>query len=52
MLNYPRGRERLEIVSVIVCSTIMGVANIMMIVQSAQAIISNQARGSIKKFRR
>lgn len=42
MLNYPRGRERLEIVSVIVCSTIMGVANIMMIVQSAQAIISNQ----------
>lgn len=41
MLNYPRGRERLEIVSVIVCSTIMGVANIMMIVQSAEAIISN-----------
>ncbi|KAF7633322.1 ZT_dimer domain-containing protein [Meloidogyne graminicola] len=42
MLNYPRGRERLEIVSVIVCSTIMGVANIMMIVQSVQAIIENE----------
>lgn len=42
MVNYPRGRERLEIVSVIVCSTIMGVTNIMMIIQSVEAIVENQ----------
>ncbi|KAL3092211.1 hypothetical protein niasHT_023770 [Heterodera trifolii] len=41
MFNYPRGRERLEIVAVVVCSTIMGVTNIMMIIQSIQAILSN-----------
>lgn len=40
--NYPRGRERLEIVAVVVCSTIMGVTNIMMIIQSAQAILSGE----------
>lgn len=42
--NYPRGRQRLEIVSVIVCSVFMGVTNIMMIIQSLQAILNNTAR--------
>jgi cation diffusion facilitator family transporter len=37
--NYPRGRERLELVAVIICSVLMGSANIMLIVQSIQAII-------------
>ncbi|VDM41365.1 unnamed protein product [Toxocara canis] len=32
MFNYPRGRTRLELVAVLMCSTIMGVANVMMIV--------------------
>ncbi|KAI1731043.1 cation efflux family domain-containing protein [Ditylenchus destructor] len=40
MFNYPRGRQRLEIVAVIICSVIMGVANIMMIITSIQAIIT------------
>lgn len=44
MFNYPRGRQRLEIVAVIVCSVFMGVTNIMMIIQSVEAIINNTAR--------
>uniref|UniRef100_A0A915E541 Cation efflux protein cytoplasmic domain-containing protein n=1 Tax=Ditylenchus dipsaci TaxID=166011 RepID=A0A915E541_9BILA len=41
MFNYPRGRQRLEVVAVIICSVIMGVANVMVIVTSVQAIIAN-----------
>uniref|UniRef100_A0A914DRM1 Cation efflux protein cytoplasmic domain-containing protein n=1 Tax=Acrobeloides nanus TaxID=290746 RepID=A0A914DRM1_9BILA len=41
MFAYPRGRQRLELVAVIICSVIMGVANIMMIIQSIEAIVTN-----------
>uniref|UniRef100_A0A1I7SB84 ZT_dimer domain-containing protein n=1 Tax=Bursaphelenchus xylophilus TaxID=6326 RepID=A0A1I7SB84_BURXY len=37
--NYPRGRQRLELMAVISCSIFMGVANIMMIIQSVEAIV-------------
>uniref|UniRef100_A0AC34FBR7 Transmembrane protein 163 n=1 Tax=Panagrolaimus sp. ES5 TaxID=591445 RepID=A0AC34FBR7_9BILA len=37
--NYPRGRQRLEILAVTICSIIMGVANVMMIIQSVESII-------------
>ncbi|CAD5221581.1 unnamed protein product [Bursaphelenchus okinawaensis] len=37
--NYPRGRQRLELLAVISCSIFMGVANIMMIIQSVEAIV-------------
>ncbi|KAK0400374.1 hypothetical protein QR680_003467 [Steinernema hermaphroditum] len=37
---YPRGRHRLELVAVVISSIIMGVANIMMIVQSVESIIN------------
>ncbi|KAI6175771.1 Metal tolerance protein 4 [Aphelenchoides bicaudatus] len=39
--KYPRGRQRLELISVIGCSTFMGAANLMMIIQSVQAIVTN-----------
>ncbi|KAE9552821.1 hypothetical protein FO519_003978 [Halicephalobus sp. NKZ332] len=39
--NYPRGRGRLELLAVIICSVIMGVANIMMIIQSVESIIND-----------
>ncbi|VDK62363.1 unnamed protein product [Onchocerca ochengi] len=38
--NYPRGRARLELIIVLICSVIMGVANIMMIIQSVESIIN------------
>lgn len=38
--NYPRGRTRLELIIVLICSVIMGVANIMMIIQSVESIIN------------
>ncbi|CAD5205424.1 unnamed protein product [Bursaphelenchus okinawaensis] len=37
--KYPRGRQRLELMSVIICSIFMGVTNIMMIIQSVEAIV-------------
>lgn len=40
--KYPRGRERLEIVAVIICSTTMGVGNVLMVLQSVTAIIENK----------
>lgn len=40
-IKYPRGRERLELVAVIGCSIFMGVANIMMIIQSVEAIVTD-----------
>ncbi|VDK61803.1 unnamed protein product [Anisakis simplex] len=36
--KYPRGRARLELVAALMCSTIMGVANIMMIIQSVESV--------------
>ncbi|KAK6110753.1 Cation efflux family protein [Brugia pahangi] len=38
--NYPRGRARLELIIVLICSVIMGVANIMMIIQSVESIVN------------
>uniref|UniRef100_A0A915BF25 Cation efflux protein cytoplasmic domain-containing protein n=2 Tax=Parascaris TaxID=6254 RepID=A0A915BF25_PARUN len=38
--NYPRGRTRLELVAVLVCSTVMGIANVMMIMQSIQSVLN------------
>jgi len=46
--KYPRGRERLELVAVIICSIFMGSANILMIIQSVQAIITGNV--SFKMF--
>lgn len=42
--NYPRGRARLELIIVLICSVIMGVANIMMIIQSVESIINKNVR--------
>uniref|UniRef100_A0A914W8R1 Cation efflux protein cytoplasmic domain-containing protein n=1 Tax=Plectus sambesii TaxID=2011161 RepID=A0A914W8R1_9BILA len=39
--EYPRGRSRLEPISVIIVSIVMGVANLMMIIQSVQSVINN-----------
>ena len=38
--KYPRGRQKLELIAVIGCSIFMGSANILMIIQSVQAIIT------------
>ena len=38
--EYPRGRTRLEPISIIIVSIIMGVANLMMIIQSVQSVIN------------
>uniref|UniRef100_A0AC35TJ84 ZT_dimer domain-containing protein n=1 Tax=Rhabditophanes sp. KR3021 TaxID=114890 RepID=A0AC35TJ84_9BILA len=40
--DYPRGRNKLECLSILICSVIMGVANIMMIVQALEAILNNE----------
>lgn len=39
--NYPRGREKLELLAIIMCSVIMGLGNLMMIFQSVQSIIND-----------
>ncbi|GMT35647.1 hypothetical protein PFISCL1PPCAC_26944 [Pristionchus fissidentatus] len=39
--RYPRGKERLEMIGVILNSVIMGIANVVMIVQSLQAILND-----------
>uniref|UniRef100_A0A914W9I3 Cation efflux protein cytoplasmic domain-containing protein n=1 Tax=Plectus sambesii TaxID=2011161 RepID=A0A914W9I3_9BILA len=39
--EYPRGRTRLEPISIVIVSIIMGVANLMMIIQSVQSVINN-----------
>lgn len=36
--KYPRGRQRLELIAVLTSSLLMGVANIMMVLQSIEAI--------------
>ncbi|PAV57477.1 hypothetical protein WR25_26893 isoform D [Diploscapter pachys] len=40
--KYPRGRTRLEIIGVILCSIIMGIANVVVIFSSIMAIIQNE----------
>ncbi|GMR45181.1 hypothetical protein PMAYCL1PPCAC_15376 [Pristionchus mayeri] len=40
--KYPRGRERLETVGVVLCSVIMGIANIVIILHSLNAIIHGE----------
>ncbi|WKY07972.1 hypothetical protein Q1695_007456 [Nippostrongylus brasiliensis] len=40
--KYPRGRGRLELLGVILCSIIMGTANMFLVVESISAIISGQ----------
>ncbi|CAB3407190.1 unnamed protein product [Caenorhabditis bovis] len=39
--KYPRGRDRLELIGVILCSVIMAFANVTMIMQSINSIINN-----------
>ncbi|GMR62343.1 hypothetical protein PMAYCL1PPCAC_32538, partial [Pristionchus mayeri] len=39
--RYPRGKERLEMIAVILNSVIMGIANVVMIVQSLNAIAND-----------
>uniref|UniRef100_A0A0N4Z620 ZT_dimer domain-containing protein n=1 Tax=Parastrongyloides trichosuri TaxID=131310 RepID=A0A0N4Z620_PARTI len=46
---YPRGRQRLEILSGIICAVIMGIANCMMILNSIQAIITNSIDINVDK---
>lgn len=38
--KYPRGRARLELVGVILCSVIMGIANMGVIMQSVTTILA------------
>ena len=40
--EYPRGRNRLEPLAVVIVSIIMGVANLVMIIQSVEQIIDNK----------
>lgn len=40
--KYPRGRGRLELLGVILCSIIMGIANMFLIMQSLSAIITGK----------
>uniref|UniRef100_A0AC35U5K4 ZT_dimer domain-containing protein n=1 Tax=Rhabditophanes sp. KR3021 TaxID=114890 RepID=A0AC35U5K4_9BILA len=39
--KYPRGRGRLDLLSVMICSVIMGIANIMMVIQSVEKMIDD-----------
>ncbi|CAI2311172.1 unnamed protein product [Caenorhabditis sp. 36 PRJEB53466] len=39
--KYPRGRERLELIGVILCSVIMAFANVSMIMQSVNSIVND-----------
>lgn len=40
-LKYPRGRDRLELIGVILCSVIMAFANVSMIMQSINSILND-----------
>ncbi|EPB67056.1 cation diffusion facilitator family transporter [Ancylostoma ceylanicum] len=40
--KYPRGRSRLELLGVILCSIIMGIANMFLIMQSVTAILTGK----------
>ncbi|KAI6175819.1 Cation diffusion facilitator family transporter [Aphelenchoides bicaudatus] len=42
--KYPRGRQRLELIAVLTSSLLMAVANVFMILQSAEAIIFNNVK--------
>ncbi|KAI6236413.1 Cation diffusion facilitator family transporter [Aphelenchoides besseyi] len=46
-INYPRGRQRLEIISVIGVSITMAVANCMMILESVEALITNSVNPDV-----
>ncbi|CAJ0938804.1 unnamed protein product, partial [Mesorhabditis belari] len=48
--HYPRGRERLELVGVLVCSILMGVANIVVIFQSILAIVGDNMNAKLDYF--
>lgn len=39
--KYPRGRDRLELIGVILCSVIMAFANVSMIMQSVNSIVND-----------
>ncbi|CAI2351369.1 unnamed protein product [Caenorhabditis sp. 36 PRJEB53466] len=39
MFNYPRGRNRLELVGVIICSILMGIANTLLVMESIRSIL-------------
>ncbi|EFO87382.1 hypothetical protein CRE_23817, partial [Caenorhabditis remanei] len=39
MFNYPRGRNRLELVGVIICSILMGIANTLLVMESIRSIV-------------
>ena len=39
--DYPRGRQSLELMGVILCSIVMGIANMVIIMQSVEAIASD-----------
>lgn len=39
-IMYPRGRTRLELIVVLICSIIMGVANVMMIIQAVESVFN------------
>ncbi|KJH46181.1 cation diffusion facilitator family transporter [Dictyocaulus viviparus] len=45
--KYPRGRERLELLGVILCSMIMGIANMFLIMQSISAIITGKIETNV-----
>lgn len=49
--EYPRGRDRLEPIAVIIVSIIMGVANLVMIIQSVQSIIANTVSSHTRRLR-
>ncbi|KAI6171094.1 Cation diffusion facilitator family transporter [Aphelenchoides bicaudatus] len=46
--KYPRGRQSLELIAVICCSVFMATSNLFMILQSVQAIISDDVNPSIQ----
>lgn len=39
MFNYPRGRNRLELVGVIICSILMGISNTLLVMESIRSIL-------------
>jgi divalent metal cation (Fe/Co/Zn/Cd) transporter len=45
--DYPRGRTKLEPLAVVIVSIIMGVANIVMIIQSVQSVLDNKVKPEV-----
>ncbi|CAJ0586020.1 unnamed protein product, partial [Mesorhabditis spiculigera] len=48
--HYPRGRDRLELIGVLVCSILMGIANIVVVFQSVLAISNDSMNAKIDYF--